>query len=342
MSSRERTFGLLTVSLTLLGWSSIPLFLRHFAESIDAFTSNGVRYGFAALLWLPALLWARARGTLPRGLMRAALLPSAFNCAGQVAFALAHYRTEPGLLTFGMRTQIVFVALGAAALFPAERKFLKSPPFLLGMGLVVLGSFGMIVLGGALRGATGEGFALAVLAGVMYAAYGLSVRRNMQGAPPILAFAAISQYTAAGMLVLMLLLGERMGLKVLDLPRKEIVLLLGSAVIGIALGHVFYYISIARLGVTVTAGVIQLQPFCVAAVSYFLFRERLSAPQWASGGVAVVGATVLLAVQSRMARAQREAEVDASADSRARVQDEPAGADARAEAEAPGDSPARA
>jgi drug/metabolite transporter (DMT)-like permease len=296
-SPPARTQGFLTVALTLLGWSSIPLFLRHFAHSIDAWTSNGTRYGFAALLWLPALVWSARRGTLPKGLLRAALLPSLFNCLGQVAFALAHYRTDPGLLTFGMRTQIVFVALGAAALFPAERKALKKPLFVLGMALVFAGSLAMILAGGALRDASGEGFGLAVLAGFLYALYGLAVRRNMHGAPPILAFAAISQYTAAGMVTLMLLFGERAGLEVTALPRSEITLLLVSAVIGIALGHVFYYISIARLGITATAGVVQLQPFCVAAGSYFLFGERLTPAQWASGGVAVAGATAMLWVQ---------------------------------------------
>jgi drug/metabolite transporter (DMT)-like permease len=294
VTAPSRNQGVLTVVLTLLGWASVPLFLRHFAASIDAWTSNGVRYGFAALLWLPALLWSARRGTLPAGLLRAALLPSLFNCLGQVAFALAHYRTEPGLLTFGMRTQIVWVGLGAAALFPAERALLRRPLFLAGVALVLAGSLSMMLAGGALRGATGEGVGLAVLAGLLFAGYGLAVRRNMVGAPPILAFAAISQYTAAGMVLLMLLLGEGSGAAVLLLPGSELGLLLLSAVIGIALGHVFYYVSIARLGVTATAGVIQLQPFCVAGASYFLFGERLTPAQWACGGIAVAGAVVML------------------------------------------------
>lgn len=300
-AARERSQGVLTVALTLLGWSSVPLFLRHFAHSIDAWTSNGVRYGFAALLWLPALLLAKKRGTLPRGLLRAAVLPSVFNCLGQVAFALAHYRTDPGLLTFGMRTQIVWVALGAAALFPGERRLLARPAFLLGMALVFCGSLSMILLGDAMRGATSEGFGLAVLAGALFALYGLAVRRNMHGAPPILAFAAISQYTAAGMVIAMLLRGKDAGLAALALPGPEIGLLLLSAVIGIALGHVFYYVSIARLGVTATAGVIQLQPFVVSVASYFLFGERLKAAQWVSGGVAVGGAALMFWVQGRRA-----------------------------------------
>ena len=300
-AGRERRQGFLTVTLTLLGWASVPLFLRHFADSIDAWTSNGVRYGFAALLWLPALLWGARKGTLPPRLFRAALLPSLFNCLGQMAFALAHYRTEPGLLTFGMRTQIVFVAVGAAVLFPAERALLRRPAFLAGMALVFAGSLSMVLLGGALRGATGEGFGLAVLAGVLFACYGLAVRRNMAGAPPILAFATISQLTAAGMVAAMLLLGKESGLVATRLPGSEIALLLGSSVIGIALGHVFYYTSIARLGVTATSGVIQIQPFCVAAASYFLSGERLSPGQWLSGGVAITGAGVMLWAQSRLA-----------------------------------------
>jgi drug/metabolite transporter (DMT)-like permease len=302
LTVRSRNEGLLTVALTLLGWSSVPLFLKHFAGSIDAWTSNGVRYGFAALLWLPVLLWSVRKRTLPKGLLRAALLPSLFNCLGQIAFALAHYRTQPGLITFGMRTQIIFVGLGAAALFPAERALLRRPAFLAGMALVFAGGLAMMLLGGALRGATGEGVGLAVVAGLMFAAYGLAVRRNMVGAPPILAFAAISQYTAAGMVLLMLLLGKDAGAAVLLLPRSELALVLLSAVIGIALGHVFYYISIARLGVTATAGVTQLQPFFVAGASYFLFAERLSPVQWLSGGVAVTGAVTMLLTQRRTAQ----------------------------------------
>ncbi len=294
---RPRQTGLLTAVLALLGWSTSPLFLRHFSRSIDAFTSNGVRYGFAALVWLPVLLWSYRKGTLPKGLMRAALLPSLFNCLGQVAFALGLYRGEPGILTFGLRTQIVFVAIGAAILFPAERKLLGRPLFLGGMALVLAGSLAMILLGGAFTGATSEGFALSVLAGFLFGLYGLSVRRNMAGTNSILAFAAISQFTALGMILVMLPFGKESGLSVFVLSGPQMALLLLSAVIGIALGHVLYYVAIARLGVTATAGVIQLQPFCVGVASFFLFQERLLPTQWLSGTVAVGGAALMLWVQ---------------------------------------------
>ena len=40
--------GIVTVVMTLIGWSSIPLFLRYFATEIDVWTSNGWRYAVAA------------------------------------------------------------------------------------------------------------------------------------------------------------------------------------------------------------------------------------------------------------------------------------------------------
>jgi drug/metabolite transporter (DMT)-like permease len=130
----------------------------------------------------------------------------------------------------------------------------------------------------------------------------------MHGIHPVQAFAAISQYTAAAMVVLMLLAARRCGAEVLALPGGQIALLLLSAVIGIALGHVFYYTAIARLGVAVSAGVLQLQPFIVAVASLLLFGEKLTAAQWIGGCTAVSGAVMMLAVQRALTRPARPVE----------------------------------
>src|SRR5262245_60769284 len=116
--STSRTLaGTLTVVLTLVAWSAVPLFLRHFRELVDPWTANGWRYGISALVLAPVLVWYRVRGGLPPGVWRAAVVPSITNAAGQVCFCYAHYRIDPGLLSFGLRTQIVFSAVGAYLLF---------------------------------------------------------------------------------------------------------------------------------------------------------------------------------------------------------------------------------
>ena len=83
----------------------------------------------------------------------------------------------------------------------------------------------------------------------------------------------------------------------LSLPSFDLWILVASGVVGIALGHVFYFASIARLGVTVAAGVMLVAPFLTGTASVFLYNEHLTAAQWMSGIAALVGAAAVLSVR---------------------------------------------
>jgi drug/metabolite transporter (DMT)-like permease len=317
-------FGAVIIVLTLVGWSSVPLFLRHFAGMIDPWTSNGWRYGFSALVWLPVLIVVGARSGLPPRLWKAALVPSVINAAGQTCFTWAHYRIDPGLLTFGLRTQLLFVAVGAWIMFPRERAIIRTPGYIAGALLLIAGMTAVILLDAPANGehvtstSTGAewgtraayvaGIALALGSGMLFAGYGLAVRKYMEGVNSVLAFSAICQMTAVILVILMLLFGEQMGATALDLAADQFLYLLLSALIGIAIGHVFYYMAIARLGVAVSSGVLQLQPFLVALASMILFDEVLSRGQWGGGCVAVSGAMLMLGMQWRASRKSRSLE----------------------------------
>lgn len=303
VSAHPHLVGVACVLFTLLGWSSVPLFLKHFSHSVDAWTSNGWRYGFAALVWLPVVLWHRWRGTLGDGVWRAAAIPAAFNILGQVCFTHGFYYINPGLFTFGLRTQILFVTAGAVLLFPSERKVVRSWGFAVGATMVLGGAMAVVLLGkDVFHGATITGVLLAIASGLLFACYALAVRKCMAGRPSLISFAVISQFTAAAMVLLMLVMGEQHGVTALDLTRSQFGLFLFSALIGIAIGHVAYYMAIARLGVAVSSGVIQLQPFIVSAFSVWLFGETLTSGQWGAGLVAVAGAGLILWTQGRAAR----------------------------------------
>ncbi len=302
MHTKPHTPAVVCVLATLGAWSSVPLFLFYFSTSIDAWTSNGWRYAFAALFWLPFLLHARPQ---PR-LFADALLPSAINTCAQVCFTLAHYQISPGLVTFGLRIQIVCVALGAAFLFPAERAAIRRPAFLAGL---------VMVLGGTLATAARDpdfgtrantlGVVLALAAGALFAAYGLSVRTRLTRYDSITAFSAISLQTSIAMIALMLVFANRAGLDALALSPFDLALLVASAIIGIALGHVLFYISMVRLGVAAASAVIQLQPFGTAIGATILFAEPLTGAQWIAGSVAVAGALLILMVQAQVNRQLR-------------------------------------
>jgi drug/metabolite transporter (DMT)-like permease len=314
-AGQTRLGGTVMILLTLAGWTSIPLFLKHFSHLIDAWTANGWRYGASSLLWLPVLIIGLARANLPKGLWKAALVPSLFNAAAQVAFGIAPYMVDPGLMTFSMRLQIVFLTIGAAVLFVAERRIIRTPGFLIGMSMVVLGTaVTLLMKPGGLGGGTAQGVFVSISAGMLYAAYGLSVRHFMHGMPPLTAFAAVSQYTGVVMIALMYIYGKNHGMDALSLSPGQFWLLILSAIIGIGIGHTLYFASIARLGLAVSAGVVQLQPITVSIGSYFLFSEKLTAAQWVGGLVAVAGAGIMLAAQHRLGAAPKAPESEPEPD----------------------------
>ncbi len=299
---RHHAEGTIFVVLTLIGWSSAPLFLKYLVPYVDAWTANGWRYAVAAALWAPLLITLHLRGALPGRLWRAAIAPSVFNVAGQVAYALAPYYIDPGLMAFLLRFQMVFVTAGAYFLFPDERPVIRSAPFWIGLVIVFLGSAGTIFGGHEVpRGGTALGITLAVVSGALFGGYGLAVRRNMAGVRSSVAFAVISQVSALMLLVLMLCVSPQRGGDPFHLDWTPFLMLIVSALIGIALAHVFFYAAIARLGVAISGGVILLMPFATALASYFLFDERLTAAQWISGTAAVIGAALILAARAHLA-----------------------------------------
>ncbi|QOJ00401.1 MAG: hypothetical protein HRU70_07830 [Phycisphaeraceae bacterium] len=336
-----RFTGALLVVLTLACWTTIPLYLAHLKgipdpasapgpdgsrpPLVDPWTANGWRYGFSTLLWIPPLLAAWWWGRWPRGLWRAALWPSVFNIGAQICFGIAPYFVSPGLMTFSLRLNMVFVTVGAALLFAAERRIIRTRGFLLGLAMLLAGTALTVLLQpGGLGGATGVGVLLSFGSAALYAAYALSVRTWMHGMPPMLAFAAVSQYTGLALVVLMLFFGTRgvgpdgapdvvRGLNALRLPGgalgAEFGMLLLFAVVGIGLGHTLYYHSINRLGLAVSAGVVQLQPVTVSLGAILIFpnnpEQHLSGFQWLTGLLAIAGAGVMLFTQHRLASADR-------------------------------------
>ncbi|MBL8759139.1 MAG: DMT family transporter [Phycisphaerae bacterium] len=311
-SARGQGAGLPLILATLLAWASVPLFLKYFVVHLDGWEANGWRYGLSAAFWLPLLALAFFKGNLPKPIFVAALIPAAFNLVGQSAFAWCPYFMDPGFFSFVFRVQIVFVTLGAWVLFPAERATLRSPRFWLGAGLVVAGSAGLILFKSApppapdgpaalahaptLAPGTSLAFAipLAIASGALFAGYGLAVRKFMHRYSPVLAFGVICQYTAVGTIILMLVLGRSHGAAALAFSPFNWFMLIASSMIGIAISHVLYYAALARLGVSVSMGIIQLQPVLTGVASMFLFNEQLNVPQWSSGLVGVVGAVLIL------------------------------------------------
>ena len=102
----------------MLCWSSVPLFLKYFTHSLDAWTVNGIRYSFAALLLLPAVFSHRRKHLPGRIIWKDALIPTLINTLGQVGWALAPYFLAASVMGFGIRSAFFFTLLGSLWFLP--------------------------------------------------------------------------------------------------------------------------------------------------------------------------------------------------------------------------------
>jgi drug/metabolite transporter (DMT)-like permease len=290
---KKTSVAVLALLASILSWSSIPLFLKHFTESLDAWTVNATRYGIASLLLLPALRAAPppVAGNLPT-LWRAALVPALVNSLGQIGWALIPYYVSASVMGFGIRASFLFTIFGSLWLLPEERYLLGSLRFWTGGILCVTGMF--TLFWGSLRQSVASVPGLLILFGsaAVWGFYGISVRKFLRGYPPHRSFAVISLYTATVLLLLMLLFGRVSAL--VELAPATLGLIALSAVLGIALAHVLMFYVLGHLGAIIESGAEMATPFLTFCGAALIFREHLSALQWIGGIGVIAGCTLML------------------------------------------------
>jgi drug/metabolite transporter (DMT)-like permease len=283
----------------VLCWSAVPVMLRYLTGSLDAWTANGIRYPLAAILYWPILIVAVFTGTLDRRTLRRCVIPSILAFGGQVLWALAPYYLPAGAIGFFIRFSLVFALVGAMTLFPDERKLLGLPAFYFGLLLSVVGFLALSLSKVQFDAeVTGTGIAVILFCGMLFGFYGVSVRYFLRGINPLIGFGIVSQFVSFGTLVAMFSIGNYGDLT--HISQHDWLLLAGSSILGIALGHYFLYSAVTRLGAAVTSGAQTLAPFLTILLAAWFLGESMSSLEWCAGLTMVGGAALLLFAQNRL------------------------------------------
>jgi len=280
---------------TLICWSSAPLFIKYLTGYVDLWTQNLLRYVAASLFWLPFLLAEARAGRVPRIVWKRALLPFIPNIIMQNLWTATFYYINPGFASLLSSTAFMWVITLSVVFFADERRLLKSGLFRLSILLSISGLAGVIFFHPAFTHSyTIIGVAIILVYGFIWGLYAISVKTALKGIDSRIGFSVVSIYTTAALFVLILFKGQPG--QCLEMPAWGWVSTIVSGILGIAVGHVLYYVSIRRLGST-TPSLVQLaQPFIVVVVSYFVFSELFNIPQLVFGVILVAGsATALLA-----------------------------------------------
>ena len=282
-------------------WTVGPIFIKYLSTYIDSWTQNLLRYSVACLFWLPFLLFAIKRGQVETKTWRKALLPAAANVTMQSLWAAGFYYVGPAFMVLLSKSSIIWIAGFSLIFFADERGLVRSKRFWLGLMFSVIGVVGVIYYKEdfAARG-TMTGIVIALACAFMWAVYTLSVRIAFRDTDSRSGFSIISIYTVAGLFVLAIIFG-RLGQCVTMVPKGWAVVVI-SAVIAIALGHVLYYAAMKRIGATIPSLVILAQPFTVLAISNIVFGESLNALQLLFGVVLLAGSAFAIWAQQHLVR----------------------------------------
>ena len=291
----------LALGATVLCWASVPVLLREIANEkyLDAWTANGLRYPLAAVLYWPILLFARRAGKLDPGLFKRAIVPAVITFFGQILWGLAPYYMGATLIGFMIQSALLWTLTGAMILFPDERRLLKSPVFYSGILLALGGVGALSIAQGALgKESSTTGILIILGCGVFFGLYAVAVRYFMRKDSPLLAFGVVSNYVSIGTLTLMFCFGNLSLIPAMNVTGWSV--MAASAVLGIALAHVFLYTAIQRIGASISHGASLVIPFATLLLAYVVLGETLSTLEWLAGLGMVAGGALLLLSHSRV------------------------------------------
>lgn len=297
------TAAVLCMVASVFCYASVPVFLRHFVDLLDAWTVNGIRYSVGALIWLPFVVVLLRKVDGGRRVWRDALAPTAVNLCGQIGWAFCPYHNSPSVIAFVIRISFLFAILFGFLILPEERLLAKRPLFWWGVGGCVAGLVVMYLEGflGA-GGTTPLGLAIIVVTAIFWGAYAVSIQRWLSAYPARLSFGVISLYTAAVLVALMFSVGEYRQLAALS--AKNWALLALSAMLGIAFAHVLSYRAIHRLGPIVTSGGSLCAPFVTFLCAWVVLEDQMTLLQWCGGGILIVGGLFLVWAKAQLERAR--------------------------------------
>jgi drug/metabolite transporter (DMT)-like permease len=284
---------------TLAFWSLGPIFIKYLTGSLDSWTQNLLRYSAACLFWLPFLLLSIKNKRFDTRTWRKAALPAALNVTMQSLWAVGFYYIGPAFMALLGKTTIIWIVGFSFVLFPDERALVKSKRFWLGLALSATGVVGVICFKKdfAVTG-TLTGIVMALTSAFMWGAYTVSARSAFRDIDSRNGFSVMSIYTVAGLCVLALLFGRVGDCVSMDIKSWAVVVFSGVTCIGLA--HVLYYAAMRRIGATIPALVVLVQPFAVFAVSRVVFEESLNVLQLVFGLVLLAGSAFAIWSQQHL------------------------------------------
>jgi drug/metabolite transporter (DMT)-like permease len=136
------------------------------------------------------------------------------------------------------------------------------------------------------------GIGLLLLRSLLWACYIISIRNLVTEVEPVIAAAWIFLFATLLFLPTILLWGDIH--KITEVPLSTNLILFGSGVLCVGLGHALNYTAIKYLGATLPTTLLLLTPFLAGILAYFICDETLTLAQIISGVVIIFGCWLII------------------------------------------------
>lgn len=297
----ERKKGIIALSIVLVAWSLSSVFVKYLIRAgYDPHTQNFFRYSSGVLVVLPFFL-RRAVGDGARPtrrqllLLLAAMIP---NLGHQISWTVALNWINPGLASFLNKSSVFFAALLAFTFYREERWLFRSKRFLSGVSLTIFGTVGLALLRGDLAKMEANlGVGLAIVAAFSWATYSVTVKRPTAEIGPTMSFGIVGIGTTVVLLLIALQWGD-IG-KWWQMPWHVNLIMILSGAFCIGVGHTLYYYAMRVLTVSVCATMLLTTPMGTLLISSWLFDEKMTTGQIASGIALIAGGMLTLLAREK-------------------------------------------
>ena len=293
--------GTLAALGSLCCWSTGPIVIKYLSGYLDFWTQNFLRYSVACLFWLPFLLFSIRTKRLDPRVWRRAIIPSVANVVMQSFFACAFYYIGPAFMTLLGKSSLIWIAGFSLIVFPEERSLIRSARFWAGLALSVTGVVGVLCFKeefGTTR--TMTGILLTLSMALMWAVYTLSAKIAFKDIDSRQGFSVITIYTVIGLSTLALWRGELA--RCTQMTAQQWAIVVVSGITSIAFAHVLYYTAMRRIGATIPALIVLVQPFIIFAISRVVFNESLNIHQILFGVILLLGSALAIWAQQHLKR----------------------------------------
>jgi drug/metabolite transporter (DMT)-like permease len=291
----------LPITVAVCCWVAAVIFVKYFSTLMDVHTQNFFRY-LGAGIFLSLVL----RLVYPESFSRYRqkwliyLMLGGMMTAFQLCWVHALYRVDPGFVSLLSKVSTPVITLAAFIFYREERMIIRSPRFLLGFAMGIIGVIGVVAgisnFEMGLYESQKSGIALILAGALIWSVYINVVKHVIREENPLVAFTFTCLSATVILFPIMLVWGEPSTL--LAGPVRVMGLVVVSGIIGIAGANSSYFLSIKRIGLAASANLVLANPFLTILASYLVFGEKLTAAQWIFGIILLAGCALVISVRT--------------------------------------------